>query len=184
MSDPSRQRWPAFERALARVDDYRKPGGYRFRRYPFGEEGGFVEAAMFEEFQSWFKGLALLGEPDIVAAPEPGGIQWGAVAAMASGRGLLPIRLARDEALNPIVNHYSTKRLVCAPGNGQSTVLVDDVLSSGETLSACVELLRAANYIVRGVAVICERNIGIAQRIALHKACPVYVMISDERPSI
>ena len=101
--------------------------------------------------------------PDLVAAIEARGFIPGGAVARALGAGFVPIRkpgklpwktVSQDYQLE-----YGTDQLQVhedAVQPGQSVLIVDDVLATGGTSSAAVELIRKLGGVVLGVHVLIE----------------------------
>jgi len=101
--------------------------------------------------------------PEAIVAIESRGFIFGAPVAAALGIGFAPVR---KPGKLPYLTHrrtydleYGTDSLEMhadAVGKGTRVVIVDDLLATGGTASATIELVRAQGAIVSGVAVVVE----------------------------
>lgn len=101
--------------------------------------------------------------PDAVACPEARGFIFGAALAYRLGAGFVPIRKPRklphrtDQVRYAL--EYGEDALeihvdACTPGHG--ILLVDDVLATGGTMGACLDLVRRRGARVTGCAFLLE----------------------------
>lgn len=132
--------------------------------------------------------IALGGQADLVAALEARGFLLGAAAAVAGGAGVLPLRkpgklpgtgtdglLTESYALE-----YGTAALELQPADvpsGARVLVVDDVLATGGTAAAAVELVRRAGGDVIGVAVAIELT-ALGGRSRIPDGVPVNAIVS------
>src|SRR5690606_29217696 len=111
--------------------------------------------------------VALGGDADLYAALEARGFLLGAAAAVAGNGGVLPLRkpgklpgTGTDALLSQSYDlEYGTASLELQPadvGPGSRVVVVDDVLATGGTATAAVELIRRAGGEVTAVVVALE----------------------------
>ncbi len=99
--------------------------------------------------------VVVAGGCDLVAGTESRGFVFGAPVAYATGRGFILIRKA-GKLPGPTVGRdyqleYGTDRLeisAAAPLSGKRVVVVDDLLATGGTAVASVELLRSQGAVV------------------------------------
>jgi adenine phosphoribosyltransferase len=141
------------------IPDFPKPG-ILFRdispllRRRFNETITAVDA-LFSE-QEW-------ATVDVVAGIESRGFILAAALADRRGKGFVPIR-KKGKLPPPVVDvaydlEYGAGVLEMQKGSGRM-LLVDDVLATGGTLGASVDLVRQAGYELRGVGVLLD--IGLA----------------------
>ena len=171
-----------FEKLTAGVPVVTKSSGYLFKKFPFGEESMFIDAALIKAFLEWTKTLSFNQEQNIhaVASPEPGGLPWAMLLAGQLDLNIIPIRLSRNVNNLLIENHYSSKRLNCGvKGKNQSVILFDDVLSSGETIVNCIQELKKQGFLVEDVIVLCARNKAVVRHIELTKSVQIHVLMFD-----
>jgi len=114
------------------------------------------------------RAVAVLGgEADLIAALEARGFLLGAAAAVVAGSGVLPLRkagkLPGTGTVAVLVQtydlEYGSTSLELQPadvGPGARVVVVDDVLATGGTAAAAVDLIRRAGGTVTGVVVAIE----------------------------
>jgi adenine phosphoribosyltransferase len=113
---------------------------------------------------------------DLVVAIESRGFILGAPVALALGAGLAPVRkagrlpaetISADYALE-----YGTNTLelhVDAVRNGQRVLIVDDLLATGGTIGAAIDLVERLGGIVAGITVLAELEfLAGRQRLAPH----------------
>lgn len=111
--------------------------------------------------------VALGGEADIFAALEARGFLLGAAAAVTAGAGVLPLRkpgklpgTGTSAVLSQSYDlEYGAAALELQPADvppGARVLVVDDVLATGGTAAAAVELVRRAGGEVTGVVVALE----------------------------
>jgi adenine phosphoribosyltransferase len=101
--------------------------------------------------------------PDVLACPEARGFIFGAALAYRLGVGFVPIRKPRKLPYQTSRVEYSleygtdvVEMHVDAIGEGQRVVLVDDLLATGGTTSACAELLESVGAKVQGCVFLIE----------------------------
>lgn len=106
------------------------------------------------------------GRFDVVAGVEARGFILGAAVAYAAGTGVVPIRKAGKLPWHTLSASYELEygsaavevhRDAFAPG--QRVLLVDDVLATGGTMAAAVELVARAGGDVQGISVILELSV-------------------------
>lgn len=147
-----------WQRLVRDVPDFPKPGILFKDITPVLSDADAFRAAVLEMVEPW-RGAGL----HAVAGIESRGFILGAAMAQALGTGFVPVRkpgrlpaatLAQDYALE-----YGTDRLEVhtdAVPPGAPVLLVDDVLATGGTLVAGLELLRRQGAEVAGAAVLFE----------------------------
>ena len=147
-----------WQRLVRDVPDFPKPGILFKDITPVLSDADAFRAAVLEMVEPW-RGTGL----HAVAGIESRGFILGAAVAQALGTGFVPVRkpgrlpaatLAQDYALE-----YGTDRLevhMDAVPPGAPVLLVDDVLATGGTLVAGLELLRRQGAEVAGAAVLFE----------------------------
>ena len=103
-----------------------------------------------------------VGTFDVVAGLEARGFLLASAAAYSSGAGLMPIRKAGKLPLPATSVSYALEYGVAEVEahddlpKGSRVLLIDDVLATGGTLKAALELLRRLDYRVAGTAVLFE----------------------------
>ena len=108
-----------------------------------------------------------------VAGMEARGFIFGAAVAVASGLGFIPVRKPGKLPMETIgidyALEYGTDRLEMDPGAiaaGQRVVIVDDLIATGGTALAAVELLRNAGAVVEHASFVIDLpDLGGAQRL-------------------
>lgn len=153
---------PLSERLKGRVEevvDFPKPG-VRYRDItPI-----LQDPALFKEVVDTLAESYREAEVDVVCGIESRGIIFGAALAYRLGLGFIPIRveekLPRDDRATAAFGlEYGFDALAAhrdALEGGKRVLLVDDLLATGSTLSACVELVKKAGGVVSDVAVVIE----------------------------
>lgn len=130
---------------------------------------------------------SVCGPVDLMAALEARGFLLGAAAAVAADAGVLPLRkpgklpgtgtetvLREDYALE-----YGTAALELQPADvrpGARVLVVDDVLATGGTAAAAVELVRRAGGTVTGVVVALEL-VALGGRSRIPHDVPVHSLV-------
>ncbi len=113
---------------------------------------------------------------DVVVGVEARGFLLAAAVALDAGTGVVPVRkagkLPRERISADYALEYGTATLEVHTDSirpGQRVLLVDDVLATGGTLQAAVELVERLGGIVVAIAVVIELGaLGGRQRIAPH----------------
>lgn len=130
------------------------------------------------------------GPADLVAALEARGFLLGAAAAVASGTGVLPLRkpgklpgTGTDAVLSQSYDlEYGSAALELLPADvppGGRVLIVDDVLATGGTGAAAVELIRRAGGEVTGVVVAIELT-ALGGRDRLPDDVPVHAIVQAD----
>lgn len=103
------------------------------------------------------------GSFDVVAGVEARGFLLGAAVAYATGTGVVPMRKAgklpwrtRSASYDLEYGEATIEVHSDAFGAGQRVLLVDDLLATGGTLAAAVDLVRRSGATVAGVSVVLE----------------------------
>lgn len=131
--------------------------------------------------------VALGGEADLVAALEARGFLLGAAAAVAGSAGVLPLRkpgklpgTGTDAVLSVSYDlEYGSAALELQPADlapGARVLVVDDVLATGGTAAAAVELVRQAGGEVTGVVVAVEL-VALGGRERIPDDVPVHAIV-------
>ncbi|QCR18332.1 adenine phosphoribosyltransferase [Agrococcus sp. SGAir0287] len=155
MPHPSPDALARAEARIALTRDFPKPGVLFRDIGPMladAEALAAVTAALAAPFDGAF---------DLVAGVEARGFLLAGAVAAASGTGLLPIRKAGKTPHPTASVDYALEYDVAtieASGDlaGRSVLLVDDVLATGGTLQAAIELVQRLGGTVAGVAVVLE----------------------------
>eukprot|EP00887_Chlorella_sp_A99_P005113 scaffold25.g5113.t1 len=123
---------------------------------------------------------------DVVAGFEARGLIFGAPLAIALGVPFVPLRkpgkLPGQTLFADYVTEYSTDRIEMhhgAVGPGQRVVLVDDLIATGGTLVAGVELIKKAGGEVIEAACVIELP-ELKGRSKLPDSLPLYVLVEKE----
>lgn len=148
----------ALERAeglIALTPDFPKPGVL------FRDIGPMLTDADALQTVTAALGAPFAGDFDLVAGVEARGFLLAGAVAAATHTGLLPIRKAgktpRPDASVDYALEYGVATIEAAGDlTGRSVLLVDDVLATGGTLRAAVQLVEQLGGTVAGVAVILE----------------------------
>jgi len=156
----STDREALYKRYIREIPDFPKPG------IGFKDIGPLIgNGALFSEVVNAMASVCLENhlEPQIVACPEARGFIFGAALAFRLGVGFAPIR-------KPGKLPYKTSRVeydleygkdtvemhIDAVQPGQRVLLVDDLLATGGTISACTDLVEKSDAIVAGCVFIVE----------------------------
>ncbi|CAG5087193.1 orotate phosphoribosyltransferase [Parvicella tangerina] len=100
--------------------------------------------------------LETYGKPDVIAGVATGGIAIGALVAQELG---VPFIYVRSSSKAHGLNNQIEGDL----REGQSVVVIEDLVSSGKSSLVAVEALRAANAIVKGMAAIFTYGFDVAE---------------------
>jgi orotate phosphoribosyltransferase len=95
------------------------------------------------------------GKPDVIAGIATGGIAHGVLVAQDMG---LPFVYVRSEAKG----HGTEKLIEGEIEEGQSVVLIEDLISTGGSSLKAAEALRKEKCLVKGIVSIFDYNLGIA----------------------
>jgi len=121
-----------------------------------------ADSAAFTDAVAWL-GRPFAGGADIVAAIEARGFILGAPVAYSLGTGMVPVRkvgkLPAATMAEAYMLEYGEATLemhIDAVAPGDRVLIVDDVIATGGTVLATVEILRRAGATVVGVAALLE----------------------------
>ena len=148
----------AYEQLIRSIPDFPTPGILFRDITPLLGDAAALRAAV-DDMAAPFRGAAI----DRVVAIEARGYLLGAPLAVALGAGLVPIR---KRGKLPFETHSAEYSLeygdaaiemhTDALSPGQRALLVDDVLATGGTMAAAIELVRRSGAEVAGVATLIE----------------------------
>ncbi|MBO1902719.1 adenine phosphoribosyltransferase [Leucobacter weissii] len=137
-----------------------------------GQAFGATVAALIEPFA---------GEFDVIAGVEARGFLLASAAAIAAGTGVVPVRkagkLPQPAAAIDYALEYGTATIEMHADleAGTRVLLIDDVLATGGTVAAALELLERLGYPVCGTAVLFEIDgLGGRERIGHHPLHTVF----------
>lgn len=155
------------DQACALIPDCPQPGVLFRDLTPLFADGAALRAVTDEFASRW------AGRFDLIAGVEARGFLLAAAVAYAAGTGVLPVRkqgkLPRETYAQEYSLEYGTATLEVhredAPA-GARVLILDDVLATGGTLSATVQLMRRAELEVAGIGVVLELE-GLGGRDAL-----------------
>ncbi|GAB6158938.1 adenine phosphoribosyltransferase [Desulfotomaculum varum] len=143
------------------------------------------DAAAFRQTVDMLSELCRQFEVDVVACPEARGFVLGAPLAYAMGKGVVllrkPGKLPGQTLCHRYDLEYGTDALEVHAGAilpGQKVLLVDDVLATGGTVAAAVELVKKCGGEIAGLAFLIEL-LGLAGREKL-KGLPVITLLQLE----
>ncbi|MDR0899520.1 MAG: adenine phosphoribosyltransferase [Lactobacillaceae bacterium] len=143
---------------IATVQDYPEPGILFRDVNPLIGDGVAYKQAI-DQIADFARPL----KPDIIAGPEARGFIVGSPLAYALGTGFVPARkygkLPREAVSATYELEYGTNTLemhVDAIKPGQRVLIVDDLLATGGTIAATMDLVRQLGGIVVGTAFIIE----------------------------
>ncbi len=152
-----------FSDEIRTIPDYPKPG-IQFRDITTLLENPLALRAAVDQLAAPHEGAAEALAPEIVVGIEARGFIFGTAVAYSLGLGFVPLRkpgklpgetICRDFALE-----YGTARIELPIGSiqpGQKVLIVDDLIATGGTAEAAIELVRAAG----GEIVECAFVIGL-----------------------
>jgi adenine phosphoribosyltransferase len=155
---------------LRDVQDFPQPGVLFKDIMPL-----LADPAAFGACIDEFAGLAAAAEADLIAGVEARGFVVAAALARAVGAGMVPVRKA-GKLPPPTVSaryelEYGSAEIEVPVGvlEGKRVYVVDDVLATGGTLAAAMELLARAGAVVTGAGVLIELEfLGGRARLAGH----------------
>lgn len=172
---------PALTRAeslILGVPDHPKPGILFRDITPLLADGEALKATV-EALVAPFE-----GQYDIVAGIEARGFLLASAAALAAGTGVIPVRkagkLPRPAASVDYDLEYGSATLEMhadlAPGT--RVLVIDDVLATGGTVEATIQMIEGLGYSVCGTAVLFEIDgLGGRERITTH---PLHTVFHSE----
>jgi adenine phosphoribosyltransferase len=137
---------------IAEVSDFPKPGILYRDMSPLLSHG---EA--FEKTLDAFADILPIHEAEIIVGVEMRGVIFASALAARFKKGFLALRKA-GKTPPPVLKksyklEYGSAEIEVKAGQGK-VILLDDVLATGGTLKASIELLNEAGYDLRGVAVL------------------------------
>lgn len=147
-----------FKQHIRVIPDYPQPG-VRFKDITTLLQDGAVYRSAIETLKSMVQHLQI----DLIAGPEARGFVVGAPLAYELGVGFIPIRKSGKLPAAAIEAEYSLEygkdklamhRDAIQPG--QRVLIADDLLATGGTISACVELVQKLQGVVVGAAFLIE----------------------------
>ena len=162
------------------VPDFPKPG-ILFRDITPLLSSPEAFQATIDQLAEQFKDTQL----DAIVAAEARGFIFGAPLALALGVSFVPIRkpgkLPFDRHSYDYDLEYGSDRLeihVDGVGEGDRVLVVDDLLATGGTVGACIELLQKCGATVVGSAFVIElAGLGGVEKMG---SCPVYSVLRYE----
>lgn len=113
------------------------------------------------------------GRPDVIAGVATGGIAQGALIAQDLG---LPFVYVRPEPKK----HGMTNQVEGVIEEGQSVLVIEDLISTGGSSLKAVEALRNAGCTVKGMIAIFTYNFELAEENLKNGACPYYTLSDYE----
>ncbi len=111
------------------------------------------------------------GRPDVIAGVATGGIAQAALVAQELG---LPLVYVRPKAKG----HGKQNQIEGNIETGQSVIVIEDLVSTGNSSLIAVDALREAGCIVKGMVAILSYGFDIARKNFLEHKCPL-VTLSD-----
>lgn len=147
-----------FSKYIAAVQDF-PIEGILFRDITPLIGDGEAFKAVCEEFAKFAKEV----EADIVVGPESRGFIFGCPVAASLGLGFVPVRKPNKLPREVVTVSYDLEygsNVLCmhkdAIKPGQKVILVDDLLATGGTVEAAVQLIESLGGIVVGIAFLIE----------------------------
>ncbi len=168
--------------SIKTIHDYPLPG-IIFRDITSLIENGAAFATTIEQFVARYKDKKI----DKVVGTESRGFIFGAPLAVALGAGFVPVRkpckLPRDTIQESYTLEYGTDTLQIhsdAINEGETVLLIDDLLASGGTAEASIKLIQRLGGIVLEVAFVIElSDLKGAQRLQ-KLAVPHFSLVTFE----
>jgi adenine phosphoribosyltransferase len=153
-------------RSARQINLPQKTGGdYAFRVYCFGERGTRLEYPLVNEIvdglsasiQKNFKSF------DYIVTPEPGGHLWGILLGYKLQK---PVHILRrissfataEKEINRVTGYHTSSLFISDIKKGDIVLVLDDVVSTGGTLTTILGALERANARVIGVQVILAKS--------------------------
>lgn len=122
--------------------------GYKFAKYPFGEQGTFLSHDLIFDIKRGLIGLIGTQKPDFIICSEPGSHTWGLLLAAEIQTSLNIVR-CRKFAKKTNEKIYKQKNGYCERGllfenliPGSSAIIFEDVISTGNTVKVIIETLQ------------------------------------------
>jgi adenine phosphoribosyltransferase len=157
---PTVDRSQVYKQAIREIPDFPKPGISFKDIVPLLSNG-----ALFTEVVNRIAELCEENrlQPEIVACPEARGFIFGAALAFRLGVGFVPIRkpgkLPYTTTRVEYALEYGTNSIemhIDAVKRGQRVLLVDDLLATGGTMSACADLVEGSGALVAACVFLVE----------------------------
>lgn len=150
----------AYEKHIREIPDFPKPGiGFKDVTPLLADGKVFAESVEHLARLCEEEGLV----PERIACPEARGFIFGAALAFRLGVGFVPIRkpgkLPYRTTQVEYALEYGTDKVemhVDGVTSGQRVLVVDDLLATGGTTAACVNLIRQSGAVVVGCAFLVE----------------------------
>lgn len=120
--------------------------------------------------------LEKYGTPDVLAGVATAGIPQGVLVAQELGIPFIYVRSSKKE-------HGMSNRIEGVVNQGQSVVVIEDLISTGKSSLNAVDALREAGLSVRGMAAIFTYGLPIADTNFENSKCPV-ITLSDYKTLI
>ncbi len=140
--------------------------GYKFTKYPFGEEGNYLSLELIQDIKEEFLKLYKeLQEPDYIVSTEPGSHTWGLLLSSVVGKPLNIIRvkdskLPTNESLKEQRTGYCVRNLYFDNfQKGDSVIILEDVISTGNTIKTIIETLSPRGINFSGVLCIIRKGL-------------------------
>lgn len=109
------------------------------------------------------------GRPDVIAGVATGGIAIGALVAQELG---LPFVYVRSKAKE----HGLSNQIEGVIEEGQSVIVIEDLISTGKSSLQAVEALRAANCSIKGMVAIFSYELDVAKNNFKSANCPLITL--------
>ncbi len=153
---------------VARIPDFPKEGIIFRDVTPMLEDG--------EAFKEVTRVLSEYGKDkdvDVIVGPEARGFLFGCPVALELNKGFVPVRkpgkLPRETVSKSYTLEYGSNEIQIhkdAIKKGQRVLIVDDLLATGGTVEAAVELIEEMGGIIAGLAFVIElEDLNAAQRL-------------------
>lgn len=113
------------------------------------------------------------GKPDLIAGVATGGIAQGALVAQELG---LPFAYVRSEKKS----HGMQNQIEGVVNDGQSVVIIEDLVSTGKSSLLAVDALREAGAVVKGMLAIFTYQLPVAEENFTAKNCTLHTLTNYE----
>ena len=113
------------------------------------------------------------GKPDLIAGVATGGIAQGALVAQELG---LPFAYVRSEKKS----HGMQNQIEGVVNDGQSVVIIEDLVSTGKSSLLAVDALREAGAVVKGMLAIFTYQLPVAEENFTAKNCSLHTLTNYE----